>query len=189
MARPSYSIRNVRTTWPLGPQAFLRPAVAERGPTLPIATRPDARAGYAFQDQLVESLQTHYAGTDWAVCPDWWLTYSRADKAHLAGPDILLINPRAGQIVIIECKLTCTDAYKQLFHYMALLRKMMPYPAWAISGFLAYKKSPQQPIIFGGPVMHLMDPSIDLTPFLWDGFSIPTIGVFSTAFVPIPAFG
>lgn len=183
------TIRNIRKSWPFGPSNFSAPQVAQRGPTLPPATRADARAGLHFQDHLVDTLRAAYSGTQWAVCPDWWLEYTLDGKRHFAGPDILLINPIQGKIVIIECKLTCTDAYKQLFLYMGLLRKLMPYPAWTISGFLAYKKSSQQAPLFGGPVMHLMDPSIDLTPFEWDGFSIPTIGVFSTAFVPIPAFG
>lgn len=188
MAFTTPTIRNVRRSWPQGPSSFFAPCVASRGPVLPPLRRADARAGQAFQDTLVADLRSAYANTPWAVCPDWWLQYTLDTKHHFAGPDILLINPLTGQLIVIECKLTCTDAYKQTFLYMSLLRKMMPYPAWTIHGFIAYKKSSQYPVVFGGPVMHLMDPAIDLTPFAWDGFSLPTIGVLPSAFVPIPAF-
>lgn len=178
--------QNYHSQWPHGPLNYRSPALALQGPALPPVTRASARAGLRFQQQLCDNLRDTYPSL--AICPDWWFEYSLYDKVHKAGPDILLLDPKRGLCIIIECKLTYTDAYKQLFLYMSLLRSLLPHPLWTVAGFLAYKQPTHLPIVQAGPNRHLMSNPIRIEDFRWAGHDLPTIGVFGSDFIPTPRF-
>ena len=177
-------VKAVRPGWPHGPSKWTDVWIAERGPVLPPVVRPDARAGIAMQRRLCESMRSVYEDTAWAICPDWWLQYSLDGKSHFAGPDILCINPRTGWVCVIECKLTNTDAYRQLFLYMSLVRKLFPWPQWKVAGFLYYARD--KFVHYSGPTQHLMDSSVLLDPFEWTGSGLPLVGVLPRDFVGVP---
>lgn len=183
---------NHRSYWPAGPLPYTDPALAAYGPALPPVTRADARAGLRFQDSLVAQLRETYPRM--AVCPDWWFEYNLYDrqycrtKTHKAGPDILLLDPVKGLCIVIECKLTYTDAYKQLFLYMSLLRSLLPHPHWTVYGFLAYQRPTGSPVIQAGPSHSLLNNPIELDRFKWTGHNLPTIGAFGRDFIPVPRF-
>lgn len=180
------SARNYHSDWPAGPLNYRRPALALRGPTLPPVTRADARAGLRFQEALVSRLREAYPSL--AVCPDWWFEYSLYDKVHKAGPDILMFDIKRGLCIVIECKLTYTDAYKQLFLYMSLLRSLLPHPQWTVCGFLAFRNTTSKPVVQAGDSCMLLNNPIELTRFKWAGHSLPLIGSFGSDFISTPHF-
>lgn len=178
--------RNYHAEWPYGPLNYRHPRFAEIGPTLPPVTRADAKAGLRFQEALVERLKDAYPNL--AVCPDWWLAYDLYGKAHKAGPDITIIDPKRGLCIVIECKLTYTDAYKQLFLYMSLLRSLLPHPAWTVCGLLAFRNTTSKPVIQSGDSCMMLNNPVELTRFKWAGNSLPLVGCFGSDFIHTPHF-
>lgn len=183
--RPAF---NARSSWPAGPLAWSNPRLAARGPALPPVRTAAARAGISFQDNFVSSLQRLYADTFWAVCPDLWFDYTHKNRTVFAGPDCLLINPKTGWVIVLEFKLTYTDAYKQIFLYMSLLRSIFPLNHWKMAGFLIYKQESYRPIMQSGPAEHLLCDEVSLLPFNWEGRGLPTIGILSQNFTSLPIF-
>lgn len=179
---------NRRHDWPSAPVAWRSCQPASRRVCLPPPNSAAARAGLRFQDECVQHLERYYAGTDWHIVSDLWFEYTIRDTTNIAGPDCLMINIRTGWIIVLEYKLTETDCYKQLFLYMSLLRSLFSLRDWKIAGFVHYKKMAPLPVMYSGPVEHMLTSAIQLEPFAWDGRGLPRVGVFSSSFVPLPTF-
>lgn len=97
--------------------------------TPPPFLKPDSRptgrrrTGLKYEAQVHEEFERRYP-TAYTPCP--WIRYWIRGRERWCQPDGLLIDPRAGKIVVVEVKLQHTqDAIRQLFDlYIPLIEEM-----------------------------------------------------------------
>lgn len=167
--------KNYNRGYPAAPLFFQMPNFAQRIPCVPPPRTALQRAGWNFQASLAKRLAGQMP-PGWHVLEDLWLEYQTPKGMKHAGPDIILLNIREGKIIVIESKLSLTDCYKQLWLYMALLRKMFPKPLWRVSGWMVYKRH-REGVVITGPAEFWYGGIQELDSLNWDGIGHPVMGV------------
>ena len=177
-----------RNQYPAGPIKHSNVRISDRWFNIQARNQSASKAGLNFQANLVAALEMTYANTDWVVIPDFWFQYDNyKGESHYAGPDIIMLNVRLGKLIVIECKLSNTDAYKQTFLYMSLLQSYFPKEHWDVHGFIYFNRD--RDTHYSGPVEYWLDSLVNLDYFKWDAKSLPLLGILSTDFVGVPIWG
>lgn len=89
--------------------------------------------------------------------------------------DVLAINPIAGRIVVLEVKRTHVAAsYKQIWDYMAVVRRFFSKESWEVAGVEVCKKSGVS-FDYAGAAKWFVPGAFK--PPAWDGHSLPVVGI------------
>lgn len=97
------------------------------------------KEGIAFENEVC-FLWALELPNNWHLLRGPWIEFTSRERQRLAQPDALLINFRAGLVLILECKLRHTGrAIPQMQKYLKLIKKLFPYPQWRISAIEIYK--------------------------------------------------
>lgn len=155
-------------------KGFRAPRLAERAPFLPPARTAAQRAGWNFQHKVGKDLEAFAEGlAGRGVVEDLWFSYFGEGKERKAGPDLLWIDLAAGEIVVLECKLSLCNCYRQLWLYMAIVKSV--FPEFKVSGCVVFKKfregvvqSGDSEWVFGLGECRELD---------WDGVGKPVVGI------------
>ena len=175
-----------RNSWPNASRSFHSVKVSTTGRAENSRAGSRARSGLLFQHSLFDCLQTAYLDTSWAVKEDIWFEYiDHENVKRLAGPDIIMLDARTGNAIVIECKLSSTDAYEQLFFYMSLLQDYLG-KEWRVSGFVYINR--YKDAHYSGPVEHWLGSEVPLARFRWSGLGLPLVGILSSDYVGIPVW-
>lgn len=133
------------------------------------------RDGNRFQ----RVVSNYFAGQ---ITEGWFVLDEVCFVAELAGGkarrlyvDVLAINPIAGKVVVIEAKRTHVAAsYKQIWDYMAVVRKFFDKELWEVSGIEVCKMSGVS-FDYAGAAKWMV-PGV-VKPPIWDGNGLPVVGI------------
>lgn len=165
-----------RQVWPVAPVAFELPRFGRMlGAGVPDGAKKAVREGYQFQLDMTRKFLRDVPDTV-AVLPEQELFYWKWGREYRLMIDILIMDPRKGVAIVVECKRTHTaKSFDQLWLYMAVVQDILGED-WKVAGFELCKKEGLS-MDYPGVCEWLMLEEINVGPFLWTGEAPPYVGI------------